>query len=84
MKRSRWRDTKSSKLILERAGSNPRWRSVPKWQFIDIGLPGFDGYEVARRIRSVFEVQRMMLIALTGYGLPKIDGELRKRGSMRT
>jgi CheY-like chemotaxis protein len=38
---------------------------------IDIGLPGFDGYEVARRIRSVSEVQGMMLIALTGYGLPE-------------
>ena len=43
----------------------------PEVALIDIGLPGFDGYEVARRIRSVSEVQGMMLIALTGYGLPE-------------
>ena len=43
----------------------------PEVGLIDIGLPGFDGYEVARRIRSVSEVQGMMLIALTGYGLPE-------------
>jgi CheY-like chemotaxis protein len=38
---------------------------------IDIGLPGFDGYEVARRIRSASDVQGMRLIALTGYGSPE-------------
>ena len=43
----------------------------PEVALIDIGLPGFDGYEVARRIRLVSEAQGMMLIALTGYGLPE-------------
>ena len=43
----------------------------PDVALIDIGLPGFDGYEVARRIRSASEVRGMMLIALTGYGLPE-------------
>jgi len=42
----------------------------PDTALIDIGLPGFDGYEVARRIRSSSESQGMMLIALTGYGSP--------------
>jgi len=43
----------------------------PEVALIDIGLPGFDGYEVARQIRSASEVQGIILIALTGYGLPE-------------
>ena len=35
---------------------------------IDIGLPGMDGYEVARRIREQSELGRIVLVALTGYG----------------
>lgn len=34
---------------------------------LDIGLPGLDGYEVARRLRA--EKPAVRLIALTGYGL---------------
>jgi CheY-like chemotaxis protein len=37
---------------------------------IDIGLPGVDGYEVARRIRALGGPQPF-LIALTGYGQPE-------------
>jgi signal transduction histidine kinase len=33
---------------------------------VDIGLPGMDGYEVARRARALG--QRVLLIAVTGYG----------------
>jgi len=36
---------------------------------IDIGLPGLDGYEVARRMRALGRPQ--ILIALTGYGQPE-------------
>jgi len=43
----------------------------PDVALIDIGLPEFDGYEVARRIRSASDVSGMMLIALTGYGSPE-------------
>jgi CheY-like chemotaxis protein len=37
---------------------------------IDIGLPGADGYEVARRIRAHGGAQPF-LVALTGYGQPE-------------
>jgi two-component system, sensor histidine kinase len=37
---------------------------------VDIGLPGMDGYELAREIRSAPEGRDVTLIALTGYGLP--------------
>ena len=35
---------------------------------IDIGLPGIDGYEVARRIRMIPNTEALTLVALTGYG----------------
>ena len=35
---------------------------------LDIGLPGMDGYQVAREIRHKFGKARPMLVALTGYG----------------
>jgi two-component system, sensor histidine kinase len=42
----------------------------PDVAVIDIGLPGLDGYEVARRIRSTV-APSTVLIALTGYSLPE-------------
>src|SRR5262249_59015190 len=40
----------------------------PQAVLLDIGLPGLDGYEVARRLRRLNETKDMFLIALTGYG----------------
>jgi two-component system, sensor histidine kinase len=48
---------------LEKVLSQP-----PDVALIDLGLPGLDGLEVARRIRSSEAAQRLRLIALTGYG----------------
>lgn len=35
---------------------------------LDIGMPGMNGYEVARALLSSGEVSRPRLIALTGWG----------------
>lgn len=43
----------------------------PHVAFVDIGLPGIDGYEVARVIRSDPENDAVHLVALTGYGQPQ-------------
>ena len=40
----------------------------PDLMLVDIGLPGIDGYEVARRIRREPSLRHLVLIALTGYG----------------
>jgi len=40
----------------------------PHVTLLDIGLPGLNGYEVAKRIRAYPELADTVLIALTGYG----------------
>lgn len=40
----------------------------PEVILLDIGLPGLDGYEVARRLRSDPVTANALVIALTGYG----------------
>jgi len=40
----------------------------PDVALVDLGLPGFDGYELARRVRAAGE--ETMLVAVSGYGQP--------------
>jgi two-component system CheB/CheR fusion protein len=40
----------------------------PDVVLLDIGMPGMDGYEVARRLRADLAVDGALLVALTGYG----------------
>ncbi len=49
----------------------------PDVVLLDIGLPGMDGYEVARHIRSLPSMEHLLLIALSGYG----QDEDRRRSS---
>jgi CheY-like chemotaxis protein len=51
----------------------------PDIALVDIGLPGIDGYEVARRARS-HDKRRPVLIALTGYGQPEDRQRAREAG----
>jgi CheY-like chemotaxis protein len=43
-------------------------RSAPEVVLLDIRLPGMDGYEVARRLRRLPGMERVALVALTGWG----------------
>ena len=49
----------------------------PQVVFCDIGLPGKDGYAVARELRALPETGTALLVALTGYG----DEEHRQRAT---
>jgi PAS domain S-box-containing protein len=40
----------------------------PEIVLLDIGLPGIDGFEVAERMRALPGLDRVLLVALTGYG----------------
>jgi CheY-like chemotaxis protein len=46
----------------------------PDIMLLDIGLPGMNGYEVAKALRSQPGANHLCLIAVTGYGRP-IDRE---------
>src|SRR5690349_3821302 len=41
---------------------------VPDCLFLDIGLPGLDGYELARRLRQQPPLREAKLVALSAYG----------------
>jgi len=45
-------------------------RNAPHMVLLDIGLPGMDGFEVARRLRKLGKARRAVLIAVTGYSQP--------------
>ena len=40
----------------------------PDVVFLDVGMPGMDGFETARQLRQRVELDKAVLVALTGYG----------------
>ena len=46
--------------------------NVPDVMLVDIGLPGLDGYEVARRVRRDPDLKQVVRVALTGYGQEEV------------
>ena len=52
----------------------------PELAVIDIGLPGLDGFEVARQVRANPSEPRPYLVALTGYGFPADRLKVRSAG----
>jgi PAS domain S-box-containing protein len=51
------------------AGLQAALSEAPDVVLLDVGLPGMDGYQVARRIRE--KTDKPLLIAMTGYGQPE-------------
>jgi signal transduction histidine kinase len=52
----------------------------PEIVLLDIGLPGMDGYEVARRLRSRPKAEGLLLVALTGWGQESDRDRAREAG----
>lgn len=50
----------------------------PEVVLLDIGLPGMDGYEVARCLRSEMGSEAPMLVAMTGYGQHEVSRHPRR------
>jgi two-component system CheB/CheR fusion protein len=43
-------------------------RELPQVVLLDIGMPGMNGYDVARKLRAEPETQGVVLVAMTGWG----------------
>ncbi len=52
----------------------------PEVAVIDVGLPGLNGYEIAKRFRAEPDSDGVMLVALTGYGTPEARERSRAAG----
>ena len=52
----------------------------PEFVFLDIGMPGMNGYEIARALRGHENRNKLLLIALTGWGQPSDIQESREAG----
>ena len=61
-----------------------RGRSSREVVLLDIGLPGMDGYEVARRLRAEPGTGKLLLVALTGYGQEEDPAAPARRASTTT
>jgi CheY-like chemotaxis protein len=53
---------------------------LPEVILLDIGLPGLDGYEVARRLRRLPGLADVFLIAMTGYSREQDLAQAREAG----
>ncbi|CAN7145246.1 PAS domain-containing protein [Massilia sp. LjRoot122] len=52
----------------------------PQLAFLDIGMPGMDGYDTARAMRQIAGLENMTLIALTGWGADSDRQKSREAG----
>jgi len=55
-------------------------RLSPDVAILDIGLPGFDGFEVARRLRADPALREVLLVALSGWVQPDDRARSREAG----
>ncbi|HEX8883749.1 MAG TPA: ATP-binding protein [Noviherbaspirillum sp.] len=52
----------------------------PDVAIVDIGLPGLDGFEIARRVRGAPEASTIKLVALSGYSGPDTEQKAAEAG----
>src|SRR5687767_2613871 len=64
--RSLGHDTRVAYDGAEALGVAPSYQ--PNVVLLDIGMPGMDGYEVARRLRTMRELDGTRIVAITGWG----------------
>lgn len=55
-------------------------RVRPELAFLDIGMPGIDGYALARMLRQEFGFEALRLVAITGWGGNADRAESRRAG----
>lgn len=53
---------------------------MPEVVFLDLGMPGMNGFEIARRLRAMTGGDRIFLVALTGWGQEQDRERTRQAG----
>jgi len=53
---------------------------LPELVFLDIGMPGLNGYEVAARLRAMPALAKTVLVAVTGWGTERDQDRTRAAG----
>jgi CheY-like chemotaxis protein len=53
---------------------------IPEVVFLDIGMPGMDGYAVAHRLRETPGLENVVLVAMTGFNDPEDRQRARDAG----
>jgi two-component system CheB/CheR fusion protein len=79
-------------IVLRQAGHNVRVANSgsatlemardfqPQTVFLDVGMPGMDGYETARKLRAMAGLENALLVALTGFGQESDRWQAREAG----
>ena len=82
----------SMSMLLETLGASARVASDgesgvaafehfhPGLVFLDLGMPGVDGFETARRLRATPEGRAATIVALTGWGGEETRARTREAG----
>lgn len=52
----------------------------PEIVLLDLGMPGLDGFETARRIRALPEGRKLLLVALSGWGEEQVQARMGPAG----
>lgn len=52
----------------------------PEFVFLDIGIPGMNGYEIARQLKRAANRRKLFLVAVTGWGQPSDFEQSREAG----
>jgi CheY-like chemotaxis protein len=53
---------------------------VPTAIFMDLGMPGVDGYQLCKKLREVPATRDSMLVAITGYSSAEVNAEAKRAG----
>ncbi len=71
--------------MLEAIDGESGWEMVrresPDFIFMDLLMPGIDGFELTRRIKSTPELSHIPVVTLTAYGSPQTEKIAKEAGS---
>jgi len=70
--------------MLEAVDGESGWQTVvhesPDFVFMDLLMPGIDGFELTRQIKSTPELSHIPIVTLTAYGSPETERIAREAG----